>query len=324
MQISKKNLRIIFMGTPDFAVASLKSLIENDFNIVGVITMPDKPAGRGHKMQYSQVKEYALSQNLNLLQPTNLKDSEFIESLKALKPDLQIVVAFRMLPEIVWRLPKLGTFNLHASLLPQYRGAAPINWAIINGETETGITTFFLNSEIDKGEIIAQIKVAISEKDNAKKIHDELMIKGAALVVDTVNKILKGEAISQSQEKIETNGELKPAPKIFKETCRINWNKSPKAIYNFIRGLSPHPAAWTICKKNNGEEIVIKILESNYIYETHDYFPGYILTDNKKYFRIACLHGFIDVTAIQLPGKKVMDIKNLLNGYKFEEGVRAF
>ena len=242
--MDKKDLRIIYMGTPDFAVEPLKQLVENGYNIVGVITMPDKPAGRGHKLQYSPVKEYALSKGLTLLQPTKLKDEAFIEELKSLNADLQIVVAFRMLPEVVWNMPRLGTFNLHASLLPQYRGAAPINWAIINGETETGITTFFLTHEIDTGKIIQQEKIAIEDTDNVGIIHDKLMFKGSELVLQTVDAILRGDIKPKPQEELyQSESELKPAPKIFKETCKIDFCKTTKEVYDLIRGMSPYPAA---------------------------------------------------------------------------------
>ncbi|HCO66918.1 MAG TPA: methionyl-tRNA formyltransferase, partial [Dysgonomonas sp.] len=240
--MNKKDLRIVFMGTPDFAVASLKNLVDNNYTIAGVITMPDKPAGRGHKLQYSAVKQYALDNNLPLLQPEKLKDESFLESLKSWKADLQIVVAFRMLPEVVWNMPRFGTFNLHASLLPQYRGAAPINWAIINGEKETGVTTFFLTHEIDTGKIILQKKVPIMEEDNAGIIHDKLMNIGAGLVCKTVDLLLENKIDGIPQDNlISDENELKPAPKIFKETCKIDWNKSSASIHNLIRGLSPHP-----------------------------------------------------------------------------------
>ncbi len=236
--MDKKELRIVFMGTPDFAVESLKQLVENSYNIAGVVTMPDKPAGRGHKIQFSPVKEYALSKGLTVLQPEKLKAESFLNELKALNADLQIVIAFRMLPEVVWNMPRLGTFNLHASLLPQYRGAAPINWAIINGEKETGITTFFITHEIDTGKIIQQEKIAISETDNAEIVHDKLMFKGAELVLQTVDAILRDDIHPKQQEELfRSECELKPAPKIFKETCRINFTGTTESVYHFIRGL---------------------------------------------------------------------------------------
>ena len=244
--MEKKDLRIVYMGTPEFAVESLKRLVEGGYNIVGVITMPDKPMGRhGSVLQPSPVKQYAVSQGLKVLQPEKLKDESFVAELRELKADLQIVVAFRMLPEVVWNMPRLGTFNLHASLLPQYRGAAPINWAVINGETETGITTFFLKHEIDTGEIIDQVRVPIADTDNVGDVYERLMNLGGDLVVKTVDSILDGSVKTVPQDKLAEGEVLRPAPKIFKETCRIDWSKGVKQIYDFVRGLSPYPAAWT-------------------------------------------------------------------------------
>lgn len=319
--MDKRDLRIVFMGTPDFAVASLRILVENDYNVVGVITMPDKPSGRGHKIQYSAVKQYALEQNLQILQPEKLKNESFIEELKALKADLQIVVAFRMLPEVIWDMPILGTFNLHASLLPQYRGAAPINWAIINGEKETGATTFFLTHEIDTGKIIAQERIPIGESDNVGKIHDELMNMGARLVQKTVDLLLddKVDAIPQEQF-IQNETELKAAPKIFKETCRIDWGQTVERIYNHIRGLSPYPVAWTELHSRDQEPVAAKIYSANKILTETQLPVGSISTDNKTYLHIACTNGVIEVNEIQLPGKKAMRIDELLRGYKFPEG----
>lgn len=318
--MDKKDLRIVFMGTPDFAVASLRILIENNYNVVGVITMPDKPSGRGHKIQYSAVKQYALEQNLTILQPEKLKDETFIEDLKALHADLQIVVAFRMLPEVVWDMPRLGTFNLHASLLPQYRGAAPINWAIINGEKETGATTFFLTHEIDTGKIIAQERIPIGESDNVGKIHDELMNMGAKLVQKTVDLLLEDKVDAIAQEQFFKNeAELKAAPKIFKETCRIDWSQSVEQIYNHIRGLSPYPVAWTELWVSDKESIAVKIYTANKILSEKKLPIGSISTDNKTYLQIACIGGAIEVKEIQLPGKKAMKIDELLRGYKFSE-----
>jgi methionyl-tRNA formyltransferase len=319
--MDKKDLKIVFMGTPDFAVESLRVLVENDYNIVGVITMPDKPAGRGHKLQYSAVKEYALQNNLPLLQPEKLKDNTFLGQLKAWDADLQIVVAFRMLPEVVWDMPRFGTFNLHASLLPQYRGAAPINWAIINGEKETGATTFFLTHEIDTGKIILQEKIPIGKKDNAGKIHDELMKTGAHLVRKTVDMILEDKVEAIPQERIIKNeADLKPAPKIFKETCRIDWNKSVKDIYNHIRGLSPYPTAWTEMHTPNGEIIPIKIYASNIILTENEDPIGSLITDHKSGVGIAGKDGVISIEELQLPNKKRMKTEELLRGYKFQEG----
>jgi methionyl-tRNA formyltransferase len=317
--MDKKDLRIVFMGTPDFAVESLKILVENNYNIVGVITMPDKPAGRGHKVQYSAVKKYALEKHLPLLQPEKLKNEEFIEKLRQLKADLQIVVAFRMLPEIVWNMPSLGTFNLHASLLPQYRGAAPINWAIINGEKETGITTFFLTHEIDTGKIILQKKIPIGEEDNAGIIHDKLMINGAELVKQTVDLLLENkiETIAQDQF-ISENIQLKSAPKIFKETCRIDWSQSTESIYNLIRGLSPYPTAWTELHSPEKESLIVKIYASEIILDKRNtQATGSIETDNKSYLHVKTNDGFLKITELQLAGKKAMKTEELLRGFKF-------
>lgn len=319
--MDKKDLRIVFMGTPDFAVESLKKLVENGYNIVGVITMPDKPSGRGYKIQYSAVKKYALEQNLPLLQPEKLKDETFLSELKALEADLQIVVAFRMLPEVVWDMPRLGTFNLHGSLLPQYRGAAPINWSIINGDKETGVTTFFLTHEIDTGKIILQEKIKIGENDNAGKIHDELMVVGAGLVQKTVDMILEGsvDAVDQKQF-FSDEKDLKHAPKIFKETCRINWEKPAAEIHNLIRGMSPYPTAWTELLSEGKESQMVKIYCSEVIPSANTVVPGTILTDNKTYLHVACSDGLISMKEIQFAGKKAMNIDEVLRGYKIEEG----
>lgn len=319
--MEKKDLRIVFMGTPDFAVESLRILVDNGYNVVGVITMPDKPSGRGHKIQYSAVKKYALENNLPLLQPEKLKEETFLQDLKAWNADLQIVVAFRMLPEIVWDMPRLGTFNLHGSLLPQYRGAAPINWAIINGEKETGVTTFFLTHEIDTGKVILREKVRIGENDNAGKIHDELMHIGADLVRKTVDLILddKVDAVAQEQLFVDES-ELKSAPKIFKETCRVDWSKEVSEVHNLIRGLSPYPAAWTELYCDGKEVQSVKIYASSIVAADVELSLGSIRTDNKTYLHIACRGGYISINEIQFPGKKAMKIDELLRGYKFEEG----
>lgn len=314
--MEKKDLRIVYMGTPDFAVESLRQLVEGGYNVAGVITMPDKPAGRGHKIQYSPVKQYALSQNLPLLQPQNLKDESFIQSLRDWKADLQIVVAFRMLPEVVWNMPRLGTFNLHASLLPQYRGAAPINWAVINGDTETGITTFFLKHEIDTGEVIRQQRVSIADTDNVEVVHDKLMMLGGKLVVETVDDILNDRVKPMPQEEMAVAGELRPAPKIFKETCRIDWNRPVKKIYDFIRGLSPYPGAWTELITSEGEAVVLKIFESEKNVEKHGLVPGAIVTDGKKTIKIAVPDGFLSILSLQLPGKKRLKTDELLRGFR--------
>ena len=312
-------MRIVFMGTPDFAVESLKILVENKYDVVGVITMPDKPSGRGHKLQYSPVKQYALDHNLRLLQPEKLKDEEFLKELRSLQADLQIVVAFRMLPEVVWNMPRFGTFNLHASLLPQYRGAAPINWAIINGEIETGATTFFLTHEIDTGKIILQEKIAIFEDDNAGTVHDRLMVMGAGLVKQTVDLLLEGktDAIDQSQF-IHSELVLKAAPKIFKETCQIDISWGVKQVYNFVRGLSPYPTAWIeIQFPEQSEKTMLKVFETEKEFEKHDLTIGTILTDGKKFAKIALNDGFIHFKSVQVAGKKRMEIGELLRGMRF-------
>ena len=320
------------MGTPDFAVEALRQLVEGGYNVVGVITMPDKPAGRGHKIQYSPVKQYALEQNLPLLQPEKLKDEAFVEALREWKADLQIVVAFRMLPEVVWNMPRLGTFNLHASLLPQYRGAAPINWAVINGDTETGITTFFLKHEIDTGEVIQQVRVPIADTDNVEVVHDKLMMLGGKLVLETVDAILNGTVKPIPQEEMAVVGELRPAPKIFKETCRIDWNQPVKKIYDFIRGLSPYPAAWSELIASEKESVVVKIFEVEKIVKKNDKRcrnsrgrfckVGSIETDAKKYIKVSVPGGFVSILSLQLPGKKRLKIDELLRGYHLEDGCK--
>jgi len=311
-------MRIVFMGTPEFAVESLKILVENKYNVVGVITMPDKPSGRGHKLQSSAVKLYAIEHNLPVLQPEKLKDESFLEELKSLNADLQIVVAFRMLPEVVWNMPKFGTFNLHGSLLPQYRGAAPINWAIMNGEKETGATTFFLTHEIDTGKIILQEKLKINEDDNAGTVHDKLMVIGAVLVKKTVDLLMEGkiEGIDQSQF-VTSQSELKPAPKIFKETCELNFSSSVESIHNFVRGLSPYPAAWTEVQfPNQPEKMMLKVFETEKETEEHNLPTGTLVTDGKKFAKIAVTNGFILLKSVQLAGKKRMDIGELLRGLR--------
>jgi len=315
--MDKKKLRIVFMGTPDFAVESLRALVGNGYNVVGVITAPDKPAGRGYKLQPPAVKAYALSAGLPVLQPENLKNEVFLSELRRLKADIQVVVAFRMLPEVVWSMPPRGTFNLHASLLPQYRGAAPINWAIINGEKETGVTTFFLKHEIDTGEIIFQEKVAIGENDDAGTLHDSLMTLGARLVVRTIDAVISGTVRSLPQSELtEGNKELKPAPKIHKETCRINWDRPVEEIRNFVRGLSPYPAAWTELDVN-GEKMNFRIFAAGTLPEAHRLRPGEVVTDNKATLRVAAQDGFIEVLEIQLSGKKRMKTGDFLNGFSF-------
>ena len=313
--MTKDELRIVYMGTPEFAVASLDALVSGGYNVVGVVTMPDKPAGRGYKVQFSAVKEYALAHNLTLLQPEKLKDEQFLEELKALKADLQIVVAFRMLPEVVWNMPPMGTFNLHGSLLPQYRGAAPINWAIINGEKETGVTTFFLQHEIDTGDLILQKKIAIHRTDNAETIHDQLMVLGAQTVVETVDCILDGTAPKMPQPEAT---ELKTAPKIFKETCKINWGSDCESIYNFVRGLSPYPTAWSELMNDNTPSIPMKIYEVTTEQTSHTHTHGTIITDGKKDLKVACKDGFVIIKSLQLAGKKRMNSDEFLRGYKID------
>jgi methionyl-tRNA formyltransferase len=308
-----RDLRILFMGTPDFAVATLDALIKAKFKVVGVVTAPDKPAGRGQKMQQSSVKKYALDYNLPILQPTNLKSEEFIEQLKYLNANLQIVVAFRMLPKEVWQLPENGTFNLHASLLPNYRGAAPINWAIINGETKTGVTTFFIDEKIDTGNIILQEEVNIGENETLGELHDKLMEAGSKLVVKTVQQIEKETVKTFKQPEIEE----KAAPKIFTETCKINWNEPLSKIYNLIRGLNPYPAAWTTLV-NNGDEIKVKIFGVKMEIASHQYKNGIVIA-SKNDLKVAASGGYIIIESLQLSGKKQMDSKSLLNGFRFSE-----
>lgn len=316
--MKKEDLRIVFMGTPEFAVESLKALVERGYNVVGVVTMPDKPAGRGHKLQSSAVKAYALSQNLPLLQPEKLKANSFLHQLRALSADLQVVVAFRMLPEVVWDMPQYGTFNLHASLLPQYRGAAPINWAIINGERETGTTTFFLTHEIDTGKIILQKKISIGETDNAEIIHDKLMVLGAEMVTDTVDLLSENKINAIPQEQfIQNETALKAAPKIFKETCELNVELSVAQAHNFVRGLSPYPTAWVnILLPSIQEPVILKIFETKPEVALHNFAAGELITDGKKDAKIALKDGFLHLIEVQVPGKKRMKIGDFLNGLK--------
>ena len=319
--MEKKDLRIVYMGTPEFAVESLKRLVEGGYNVVAVITMPDKPMGRhGSVLQASPVKQYAVSQGLKVLQPEKLKDEAFVEELRALNADLQIVVAFRMLPEVVWNMPPMGTFNLHASLLPQYRGAAPINWAVMNGDTETGITTFFLKHEIDTGEVIQQVKVPIADTDNVEVVYDKLMMLGGDLVLETVDAIINGTVKSIPQEEMfASEAELRPAPKIFKETCRIDWNKGVKGVYDHVRGLSPYPAAWTELCAEEGKPQVLKIYETEKVFAEHHLPVGTVDTDQKTYFRIAVKDGFVNLLSLQLAGKKRMEVGDFLRGYRHVE-----
>ena len=321
--MNKEDLRIVYMGTPDFAVEALRCLVEGGYNVVGVITMPDKPAGRGHKLQQSPVKQYALAHGLPLLQPEKLKDEAFLAQLRAWNADLQIVVAFRMLPEVVWAMPRLGTFNLHASLLPQYRGAAPINWAVINGDTETGVTTFFLKHEIDTGEVIRQERVPIADTDDAGTVHDRLMLLGGRVVTETVDAISAGTAASIPQEQMAASGSLRPAPKIFKDTCRIDWSRPVKQVYDFVRGLSPYPAAWTELHQPGQEPVVLKVFETEKLPGHHDQPVGAVMTDGKTYLRVAAADGWVGIRSLQLPGKKRLHVDELLRGFRLVEPARV-
>ena len=306
------DLRIIFMGTPDFAVGVLKNLVDKGKNIVGVITSPDKPAGRGRKLRQSAVKQYALDQGLYVLQPKNLKSDEFLKELKDLDANLHIVVAFRMLPEVVWNMPKFGTFNLHASLLPQYRGAAPINWVIMNGETNTGVTTFYIDEKIDTGAIILKKELKIEDDETAGSLHDKLMELGSDLVLETVSLIENNKAFPIEQDQ---NEELKNAPKLHSENTKINWHHSVEEIDQLVRGLYPYPIAWSTL--NNGDQrIKVKIFKCEPINEEHTHKPGSIYSTTKE-LRVAAMNGYIKINEIQLPGKRKMDIRSLLNGYKF-------
>ena len=312
-----RDLRIVFMGTPDFAVATLKTLVESNYNIVGVITAPDKPAGRGRRLNESAVKLYAKKADLTILQPTNLKNEEFLDDLKSLKANLQIVVAFRMLPKVVWQMPEYGTFNLHASLLPNYRGAAPINWAIINGETKTGVSTFFIDEKIDTGEMIFQKEIPIDSNENAGSLHDKLMHIGSTLVLKTVEAIKTGNVATTPQ--IENN-DIETAYKLNKHNCKIDWNASMDSIYNRIRGLSPYPAAW--CELINGNDTLdIKLYEAEKEIESHNNAIGLIVF-TKKTLKVSVKGGYINITKLKLPGKKLMEAVSLLNGYNFEKGAK--
>ena len=313
-----EKLRIVFMGTPEFAVGILDAILKNKFEVVGVITAADKPAGRGQKIKYSAVKEYALAHDLKILQPTNLKEETFIQELKKLNANCQVVVAFRMLPEIVWKMPKFGTFNLHASLLPNYRGAAPINWAIINGEEKTGVTTFFIDDKIDTGAMILKAETTIHPTENAGTLHDRLMELGCKTVVETLEIIEKGTV--QTTLQIETTG-IKEAPKLNKENCKIDWNKPTHEIFNQIRGLSPYPTAWTTIQDNN-QEWMVKIYEAELINEKHWLAPGSIHT-TKKELTIAGIDGLLKITQIQFPGKKKMTAAELLNGMQFTASAKV-
>ena len=310
----KKNISIAYFGTPEFAASQLEAILKAGYKVAVVVTMPDKPAGRGRKIQYSDVKKTALEHNLPLLQPEKLKDPAFLEQLASYQANLFVVVAFRMLPAVVWQMPELGTFNLHASLLPQYRGAAPINFAIINGETETGLTTFFLNEEIDKGAVIMRERVAIRPNETAGELHDELMLLGNKVVVETIKKIESGDVQALPQDELSEDQPLKPAPKISKEFCNIDWNCGCQTVYNHIRGLSPYPAAHTQLQAENGEVIDLKVYAAEIEACTPSVTPGIVVTDNKKYLKIALSDGFIHLTHVQQAGKKAMPITDFLRG----------
>ncbi len=319
--MNAKNLRIVFMGTPEFAVPSLRRLVADGYNVVAVVTAPDKPAGRGQQLRKSEVKIAAEELGLPILQPEKLKAPEFVDAMRAFRPDLGIVIAFRMLPEVIWAMPRLGTFNLHASLLPQYRGAAPINWAIINGETETGITTFLLNHEIDRGAILGQKRVSIAPEDNVGTLYDRLMNLGPELVTDTVERLAAGAIQPLEQEQIETT-DLKPAPKIFKEDCRIDWSWNGERIVNFIRGLSPYPAAWSPMYRKDAEATTAKIFQARFEAASTAALPGTIRSDALDELAVACADGWIQIGEIQLAGKRRLSVHDLLLGFREIETCR--
>jgi methionyl-tRNA formyltransferase len=305
------------MGTPGFAVASLEKLVNEKYNVVAVVTVPDKPAGRGQKLQESEVKQFAVKNNIPVLQPEKLKAPEFLEQLKSFQPDLQIVVAFRMLPDVVWQFPPLGTFNLHGSLLPQYRGAAPINRAVMNGETQTGVTTFFLQHEIDTGNIIFRESFPIGKNETAGEVHDRMMVIGANLVTKTVNAIASGNVPQTAQSSLVKPGEeIKPAPKIFREDCKINWEVPGKKIHDHIRGLSPYPAAWTELHRADGELILLKFYKSEFISVNHDYKVGSVISK----LEVAVKDGIVKILEVQAPGKKKISSEEFLRGFRFNEG----
>lgn len=321
----QKVMRILFFGTPEFAVPSLAVLIENGFNVAGVITAPDKPAGRGQKIHFSPVKEYALSKGLSLFQPANLKDKDFLSSMQSLQPDLGIVVAFRMMPVELWSMPKLGTFNLHGSLLPQYRGAAPIQRAVMNGEKITGVTTFFLKHAIDTGNIIFREEIPIMQKENAGELHDRMMQKGAQLVLKTVKAIQEERyTVHEQSDFVKTGEELKPAPKIFKEDCRINFYNNAQSIYNQVRGLSPHPGAFFELRNEDDQSVIaVKILKSSFELTT-DAIPRQLLTDQKTFLKIGAADGYLLVEELQWPGKKRMKTNEFLRGFVLGADKKVF
>jgi methionyl-tRNA formyltransferase len=311
--------RILFMGTPEFAVATLGALLINGFNVVSVVTAPDKPSGRGRKLSVSPVREFAELSNLRVFQPENLKDPDFVKTITDLKPDIIVVVAFRMLPEVIWRIPSAGTFNLHASLLPQYRGAAPINHVIINGETRTGVTTFFIDDKIDTGNILLREEVHINSIENAGDLHDRLMKQGARLVIKTLEGLISGSLKPQPQELFMENGEImRTAPKIFPEDCIINWKKDTISVHNLVRGLSPSPCAKTILQ-NSSTQLSVKIFESLPELISHSRQPGKILTDGREYMKIACSDGYLNILSLRIEGKKRMSISEFLRGFRIGE-----
>jgi len=312
----KSEFRIIFMGTPDFAVGSLKMLLDNQFQLVAVVTSPDKPAGRGQQISQSPVKEFATTHNLRVLQPTNLKDESFLHELENLKADLQVIVAFRMLPEKVWNMPKLGSINLHGSLLPHYRGAAPINWAVINGEKKTGVTTFFLKHEIDTGDILFQEELPINENANAGEIHDQLIVIGSKLILKTLEAIIENKYIEIPQNQLQQGEKLKIAPKIFKEDCRIDWGQSVKHIHDFIRGLSPHPTAWSEFRDEQQKVYSFKLFKAHYEENRHQLTIGTLVSDGKNYLKVACTDGFIGFEELQVAGKRRLGIREFLIGIR--------
>jgi methionyl-tRNA formyltransferase len=317
--MKKDELKIVFLGTPDFAVESLNRIVEGGYNVVGVVTMPDKKAGRGHQLIQSPVKKYALEHNLNILQPVNLKDADFVAELQSLQADLFIVIAFRMLPEVVWQMPKLGTFNLHASLLPKYRGAAPINHAVMNGDSETGVTTFFLKHEIDTGDIIRRESISIGEDENVGSVHDRLMMLGADLTIDTIEHILAEDLKPIPQDQLlDGDQEPTPAPKIFKETCDIDWTRSAREVHNFVRGLSPYPAAWSTLVTDSSDHVEIKIFSTKVIDAEMFGEPGSIKCDHNKMY-ISCGEGVIEVLELRPAGKKMMSADAYLRGARFTE-----
>ena len=317
--MKKEDLRIVFMGTPEFAVGTLKSLVEGGYNVVAVVTQPDKPVGRHQDtLQPSQVKQYALAMGIPVLQPVKMKDENFVEELRSYKADLQVVVAFRMLPEVVWTMPRFGTFNVHAALLPQYRGAAPINWAVINGETRTGVTTFFLDHDIDTGRIIMQKPFEIKDDYNVENVYDGLMELGAEIAVETIDKILEGDGHVDSlpqEEMIADSVVLHPAPKIFKETCIIDWNQSAKSVYDFVRGLSPYPGAWTTLTVSGGKQAVLKVFETAKTGKATEHKPGKFIQDKNRLF-VSTGDGLLELKEIQLAGKKRMKAADFLNGFR--------